>query len=436
MQKMTSTQGNGWPTPSFATSKVRDPNREIAMKSSVMFFAALAVWFATQPDAMATTPVSLARPFALGADTTTYVRCHYRVDAHANLPEGAWTWARTPSGDYLSLRGRWAYASLESANLFFTDIPQGTLIDRCGETLRREGKGALLAATAADTLFSYDYGVWTNDAREVSPGITRMVIFGDSLSDSVNAWNRSLGLVPHRKSWSAGRFSNGAVWPEISSSLTGLDLINFAFGAAAADGNAIIPGVIQQVKTWRELRGKAGYVDDARNVYMMFIGGNDFINYGKQADEVLASVEIAARMLIDDGAEHIVLMNLPDISSAPEVRGTLHEAAVHGQVLAFNAGLEQLQARLSARTRVDVFDTYSHFAAILARPGDYRIENIRDGCLDIRGTGALVYAARHPVSQACKNADAYVFWDRLHPTRRVHAVLGEAVADFIASRSR
>lgn len=380
------------------------------------------------------TPESLAPPFALGADTSTYVRCHYRVNVHPNLPETDWTWARTPARQYFSLKGRWAYPSLEAANLFFTDTLQDIVAGLCRETLRREGKGSFMAATAADTVFSYDYGIFTNDIPQASPGITRMIVFGDSLSDTINAWNRTLRLVPHAKSWSAGRFSNGQVWPEITSKLTGLDLLNFAFGAAAADGNVLIPGVVQQVDTWRQLRAVGRSVDDSRNVYVVLIGGNDFINYGKQAHEVLASVEFAARKLLDDGAEHIVLLNLPDISIAPEVRGSSRESAVRGQVLAFNSGLEKVRERLSSPTRVEIFDAYSEFAAALERPSDYGIDNVRDSCLDIRGKGPLVYAGRHAVAPACKTADTYLFWDRLHPTRRVHAVLGEALAEFIALR--
>jgi thermolabile hemolysin len=380
------------------------------------------------------TPESIASPFALGPDTSTYVRCHYRVNAHANLPETDWTWARTPAGYYFSLKGRWAYPSLESANLFFTDASQDIIAGRCRDTLRGEGKGAFMAATAADTVFSYDYGIWTIDAPQASTGITRMIVFGDSLSDTLNAWNRSLHLIPHAKSWSAGRFSNGQVWPEIASGLTGLDLTNFAFGAAGADGNILIPGVVQQVDTWRQLRAAGPEVDDSRNVYVVLIGGNDFINYSKEPHEVLASIEFAARKLVDDGAEHIVLMNLPDISIAPDVRGSSREAVVREKVLAFNSGLEKVRERLPRAVRVEIFDAYSAFASILEHPSDYGIDNASNSCLDIRGQGPLVYAGRHAVASACKNADAYLFWDRLHPTRRVHAVLGEAMAGFIASR--
>ncbi|WP_250627444.1 SGNH/GDSL hydrolase family protein [Pinirhizobacter soli] len=419
------------------------------MKHIVGFLVALVATTATpieagtkSPEAgpasleVVASPESLAPPFALGADTSTYVRCHYRVNVHANLPETGWTWARTPAGQYFSLKGHWAYPSLEAANLFFTDTSQATMAGQCRDTLRREGKGEFMAATAADTIFSYDYNIWTNDTPQAPPGITRIIVFGDSLSDTLNAWNRSLRLVPHAKSWSAGRFSNGKVWPEITSRLTGLDLMNFAFGAAAADGNVLIPGIVQQVDTWRQLRAKGRNVDDNRNVYAILIGGNDFINYGKQADEVLASVEFAARKLLDDGAEHIVLMNLPDISLAPEVRGSSRETTVRSQVLAFNRGLEMLRERLSGPSRVDIFDTYSHFAAALENPADYGFDNVKDSCLDIPGQGPLVYAGWHAVASACKTADTYLFWDRLHPTRRVHAVLGEAMADFIASRIR
>jgi thermolabile hemolysin len=406
----------------------------VSVLAALMATSATLIEATPAPFEAVATPESVAPPFALGADTSTYVRCHYRVHAHPNLPETDWTWARTPTGQYFSLKGRWAYPSLEPANLFFTDASQDIMAGQCRDTLRWEGKGSFMAATAADTVFSYDYGIWTNDAPRASPGITRMIVFGDSLSDTINAWNRSLRLVPHAKSWSAGRFSNGQVWPEISSSLTGLDLTNFAFGSAAADGSVLIPGVVQQVDTWRQLRAAGPNVDDSRNVYVVLIGGNDFINYGKDAHEVLSSVEFAARKLLDDGAEHLVLMNLPDISIAPEVRGGSREAAVRAQVLAFNSGLKKLRERLPGAARVEIFDAYSEFAAALEHPSDYGIDNVRDSCLDIRGQGPLVYAGRHAVASACKNADTYLFWDRLHPTRRVHAVLGEAVAEFLASR--
>ena len=39
-----------------------------------------------------------------------------------------------------------------------------------------------------------------------------------------------------------------------------------------------------------------------------------------------------------------------------------------------------------------------------------------------------------PIEPVCSDPDEYYFWDEYHPTRRVHEIIGEDMARFIATQ--
>ena len=70
--------------------------------------------------------------------------------------------------------------------------------------------------------------------------VTRIVIFGDSLTDTGRLKQR-LKFFPLKPYW-IGRFSNGPVWPEYLFLVTGLGVQNLAYGGASAADPDALPG--------------------------------------------------------------------------------------------------------------------------------------------------------------------------------------------------
>ncbi len=98
--------------------------------------------------------------------------------------------------------------------MFYTNEPQDNIKQRCDETLGVTHDTADITYFASDNRFSYNHSIWTNDNVVQPSAINKMVVFGDSLSDTGNMFNGSQWIFPNSNSWFLGHFSNGFVWTE------------------------------------------------------------------------------------------------------------------------------------------------------------------------------------------------------------------------------
>jgi len=271
----------------------------------------------------------------------TYVRCWYRKNASDLDPQSGYEWARTEQGGYYKLPGYW-YGSFafEWRNMFYTTVARAELERICQDTLRQRNRpAALFDLHAADNRLSFNYLIWTNGEKDGGTSIDRIVSFGDSLSDTMNLYNGSLWKMPHRKSWLLGRFSNGPLWNEEAAARLGLPLYNWSIGGAAGDSHLVIPGLREQVASWTQYMRSARNYQPARTLFTLWIGANDLINYDRSAESVAQHVEASLSALIAQGAKHLLVLNLPDLTLAPGLRTSSKKATVAKDVASYNQEL-------------------------------------------------------------------------------------------------
>lgn len=371
------------------------------------------------------------------AATYTYLRCWYRVSSDPLQPKSTYEWAQDASGGgWYRLYGNWWHGgTLSWENMFYSDVSQDSLQAVCRQTLADKGiKQPVLAAQAADNQLSFNHTVWSNDSP-AQHGINKLISFGDSLSDTQNMFNGSLWRLPNSSSWMAGRFSNGRVWPEYVAGSLGLPLYNWAVGGAAADRYLVVPGVLQQVQSWQTYMRSAPDYQPGNTLFSVLVGANDLMTYGRSVDQVMTGLRQALELLIGSGARNILLLNLPDISRAPEFRlrsdGLQLAAQVRDYNQRLNAMVSELQGRYGSTLILRQFDSYAVFNELLAEPARFGINNIRDACLAINTTSAVMYAQPHTPQPACQNPGQYLFWDMLHPTTHTHQLLAERVTAFV-----
>ncbi|UTH76035.1 SGNH/GDSL hydrolase family protein [Chromobacterium sp. IIBBL 290-4] len=377
---------------------------------------------------------TLATP---GGATYTYVRCYYRTSSSNTAPTTDYVWALDgSSGDYYRLNGHWwSSGALEWKNMFYSDVSQDALRSVCQGTLAKKGIQQQPAMVfAADNALSFNYTVWTNDAAGQGGKINKIIAFGDSLSDNQNVFNASQWTLPNRNSWFIGHFSNGPVWVEYLASRLNLPLYNWAIGGAGVTTQKlVIPGVVEQVQSWQQYMQQAPNYNPATTLFTLWIGGNDLVNYGSTPEKVIAGEKQALTNLIGAGARNILLLKLPDVSRAPVYQLKGGAATVAAQVLSLNQQLDALATSLSQQYGVNirVFDSYALFNDLLTNPGKYQVSNTTQSCLNINKDSSLNYLQSQSPRANCGNADAFVFWDTLHPTTHTHLLLGNAVADFL-----
>lgn len=303
------------------------------------------------------------------------------------------------------------------------------------------------------------------NAEEPTNGL---VVFGDSLSDTGNKYfiTGVANTPPYSElldfflvadgPYTRGglHHSNGATWVEQYARNQGLagyarpalrsqgTASNYAYGGARArPGFPIVPNGNQHLPTQVD-----NFLADVNSsappdaLYVLFIGGNDIFDAvfalsldpsGLTSAEVITravtSVVTQVLRLASAGAQHIVILNAPDLGATPAVRLADAEfSPVPGAVItaatdfsqAFNAGL---MVSLGAVPGVEIIDIFSAFNALIDNPEDFGLTNSTDVC---------VMPEQPPY--ACKLPDDYVFWDGVHPTKAAHGVLADTFADALA----
>lgn len=288
---------------------------------------------------------------------------------------------------------------------------------------------------------------------------TRIVVFGDSLSDTGNFAHLSqtkYGVrVPGTPAdYTDGRFTDGydtipaarnyfGVWieqfaaampshPDVTNSLDGGT--NYAYGfATTGSGTGTVafgPGdslsidvenMGQQITDYLATKPKI----NNSTLFVIWGGANDLIQATDANTIAVAAIQEAAdiQRLIQAGATQFLVLNLPPLGLIPRLNGS-PATAVPATTAAelFNAylsaGLSTLHdvypGRHIALFQVDVFTLFHQIAVA---PATFSFANVTASS---QGSAAV-------------NPDTYLFWDDLHPTTHGHAVLASAALLAVSS---
>jgi thermolabile hemolysin len=193
---------------------------------------------------------------------------------------------------------------------------------------------------------------------EIASGdrVTRVVIFGDSLTDTGRLKER-LRIFPAKPYW-IGRFSNGPAWPEYLAMGTGLGVQNHSYGGASAAIHEALPGsnvyartkevgqffvsgtIELQIDDYIERTLAAGRIERADSTaYLIWAGANDYISkepvtglittflnspegesgYKAVVERAITHLAKHVRTLYGAGARRFVMINLPDLGRTPIV---------------------------------------------------------------------------------------------------------------------
>ncbi|MBB1581855.1 SGNH/GDSL hydrolase family protein [Serratia sp. OS31] len=379
-------------------------------------------------------------PFALGKgnDTYTYLRCYYRIEPANTSPRADYLWARNiDSAAYYRLQGSW-WSSLAVSwkNMFYSDQSLTALNQVCENTLSRAGiRQPLVMIAAANNKLSFNYTIWNNDSPGQGEGINKIIAFGDSLSDTNNVFNASLWRFPNPKSWFLGRFSNGPTWIEYLAKQNHLPVYNWAVGGAASNQQKlVIPGLLDQVDSWLIYMKQARNYRPENSLFTVWIGANDLVTYNQGVDGLIANQTKALNRLVSAGAKKVLVLNLPDITRAPEFAYRKDGEKIKRQIDDYNTRIKQVVEGINrnySEPPVIIFDLAELFTDMLDNPARYQVSETKMACLDIQAPSSLNYINAIPVRAACSNADTYVFWDLLHPTTHTHRLLAEHIAHYL-----
>ncbi len=301
---------------------------------------------------------------------------------------------------------------------------------------------ALVVATAAGALAQVQ-------------NYTKLVIFGDSLSDTGNVADLTQGSCGVRipspnlllgVDYADGSFTDSfytappaqnfeGVWveqlahlmphqPVVKDSLDGGT--NYAYGFAL-NGNGTSPlsfgptnlcpvqvhNIGQQITDYLATHPTI----DRQTLFVIWGGANDVLSVtgGGQIFGAAFQQTLNMQRLIQAGATQFLVLNLPPLGLTPRLNGGFGTklagnaaAALYNSYLA--AGVSTLESLYRfKRLKFYQLDVFRLMQGIVAHPGIYGLTDVKDEAIAM------------PV-----NPDTYLFWDDLHPTTKGHNLLAEA----------
>lgn len=248
-------------------------------------------------------------------------------------------------------------------------------------------------------------------------------VFGDSLSDTGRNPATPAG------SYYNGRYSNGPLWVEYLSGDLGMPYNasnNFAYsGSQTSDLMSQIAGVPASSTLHTSL-------------FSVVSGGNDFLNnvslgvndsgWGQVITNAVANITLAVTTLYTNGAREMIVGNLPNLGQIPAANSTPtgFPEYIDSKVALFNVMLQSAMTNAMQKNsglRIYLLNLNACLSNVLSAPATYGFTVTTNGALEdpnltdksFNGPGAN-----------------YAFWDDVHPTTKLHALMGTAAYDCVA----
>jgi phospholipase/lecithinase/hemolysin len=286
---------------------------------------------------------------------------------------------------------------------------------------------------------------------------TRIVVFGDSLSDTGNVAHLTEAKYGVRVpgtivDYTDGRFTDGydtvpaaqnyfGVWveqlaasmpshPEVKNSLDGGT--NYAYGFAfTGTGTSTLQLGGGQLTVEVENMGRqvTDYLAthpkiNNSTLFVIWGGANDLLHATSPIDIINAAVQetLDIQRLIAAGATQFLVLNQSPLGVTPRLNGSpATSIPANAAAALFNSwlatGLSVLHDFYPDRhVRIFPVNVFSLFTHIAANPSGFSLANITDSA---QGNFAA-------------NPDNYLFWDDLHPTTRGHNLVSGAALKALA----
>lgn len=340
---------------------------------------------------------------------------------HPGLP---WLWARGENDEYIQVLGDVnegffdvsQLKDLKSAKIYenskkramrFCQLALEKAFSSSGSNTKRVLEPIVKESFLSLTSFS---PVFQKNHMNSGP-LTKMVIFGDSLSDDGNLKNWLRVFPP--EPYFAGRFSNGPIWVDYFKQVAGIAVQNWAVGGSLATPHndpevnkmtykdkaimsvslAVSGNVKKEISRFQASLGPRNQISDpSSTMFALWIGGNDYLTWlssKKDADifidapehpragfktianQVVKSIGEHLSALYSLGARKFFVVNLPNLGIAPKV---LENESYHlNKAETANQRLFKLSSRLTELSQFHNQLLKEELAAFSAKNPDAQI---------------------------------------------------------------
>ena len=269
-----------------------------------------------------------------------------------------------------------------------------------------------------------------------------IVVFGDSLSDNGNLYEFYNHQLPFSPPYYHGRLAN-SYYPNNAKE----HLFDYAFGGAGVleddDTEDGFFTLHSEMDTYFSTHEKA----DPNTLYVVWIGANNYLavpeDYEQALQQESVGVQHGLQRLVDKGAKHILLVNLPDLGLTPVARNydivdqltylaREHNLRLNNDIANYKAQNPDVQWML--------LDVSVVFSDIFTHPEWYNFTNTTDTCYEqaaelTQPITALKIAANvnHKFRIGMNPCKGYLFFDQVHPTAELHKLMATKTREILDS---
>ncbi|HEY9697199.1 MAG TPA: SGNH/GDSL hydrolase family protein [Trichocoleus sp.] len=273
-----------------------------------------------------------------------------------------------------------------------------------------------------------------NTTAIAQPGYD-LFVFGDSLSDIGQFFQKT--RFPPSPAFN-GRLSNGPLAAETVAQDLGLNIslkTDFAqIGSYSGRKNVRdlgpikLGGVLDQIDQFKNNAASLGA--DAKDLYLIWAGGNDFLALSPTStpadaqaiiSDAVNNIATAVTTLAQSGAKNIVVAEQPNLGRVPFFNraGAELAATVTGLVTTFNSALETTLNTLKGSlpgTNIILSNLFPVTEQVAQNPAAFGFANITSPYY--RNVGDVAFV---PVDPAA-DINQYFFWNDFHPTTNGHRI--------------
>ena len=360
-------------------------------------------------------------------ESKTYLVCYYRDKVTGQT---SWEWGKDLQNKLVEIEGEWtdnSAGALLKINALDSDFEP--YYDASCRHTNTNSSREYAEYGIANNSESFRHNIWFEKfvPNQFNLPFSRLIAFGDSLSDKGNLYNYSHETVV-TGSYYMGRFSNGPVWSEYFSKYYHLHLYDWAVAGVTVNTVFPIPydmdeEVDNYISTMEHVKNPAY----SESLFTLLIGANNYIfRIDANPTDLVKHIILSMEKLIAVGAKHFIVPTLPDISYTPFISAEGNSAILasreriknHNKLLL--SSLKELKEKYPFITLISP-DTEVFLNDVINNPAKFNITNVKDKC--DRGLPAGSYDP----STYCDEPKTYLFWDFVHPTTKVHCEMAQDI---------
>ena len=272
---------------------------------------------------------------------------------------------------------------------------------------------------------------------------TKLIVFGDSLSDTGN-----LAIIDLPSPYFSNRISDGPVAVDFIATSIGSNANSsrhflgspVGFNYAVAGGN-IVGDDREDLASQIDVHlNRINDQTDPNALYVVFAGGNDLRDIrsigtasiaAQRINAAVAQLDAQIQRLVDAGARAFFVPNVPNIARIPETLERIPSdqtvsSRAQTYVQQYNNALAQTLQKYQSRSDLafTTFDLYAAFENILDNFSSFGFRNREEGCFNPSDFPFSV--SNPPIELECIifGFESRVFFDNIHPSSRTNELLG------------